>query len=87
MSSPFPSARICKITVLALNLLAAAALVAQVESGTFAGTVRDSSGAVVAGATVIVTSVGTNVSHKTVSNEQGEYNVGHLNPGVYNMSD
>ena len=86
MSSPFPSARICKITVLALNLLVAAALVAQVESGTFAGTVRDSSGAVVAGATVIVTSVGTNVSHKTVSNEQGEYNVGHLNPGVYNMS-
>ena len=55
---------------------------AQIESGTFVGTVTDSSGGVLSGATVTVTEVETNVSHKTSTNAQGEYNVAHLNPGL-----
>ena len=58
----------------------------QVESGTFVGTVRDSSGGVIAGATVTVAEVQTNVLHKTTTNDQGEYNVSHLNPGVYSIA-
>ena len=68
------------------TLLACPAVIAQVESGSFVGIVRDSSGAVVAGANVAVTNVETNVAHRTVTNDQGEYNVGHLRPGVYNVS-
>ncbi len=56
---------------------------AQVESGNFVGTVRDASGGVISGATVTVTNVETNIAHKTTSNEQGEYNVSHLLPGLY----
>jgi len=69
-----------------ISLLASRGLFAQVESGTFVGTVRDSSGAVVTGAGVTVTSVETNLSHKTLTNDQGDYNVGHLRPGVYSVS-
>ncbi|HTZ46538.1 MAG TPA: carboxypeptidase-like regulatory domain-containing protein [Verrucomicrobiae bacterium] len=59
---------------------------AQVESGTFVGTVRDASGAVIAGASVTVVEIQTNVVHKASTNEQGEYNVNHLNPGIYSVS-
>lgn len=59
---------------------------AQIESGTFVGTVTDSSGGVLAGATVTVTEVETNISHKTSTNAQGEYNVAHLNPGLYSIN-
>lgn len=59
---------------------------AQIESGTFVGTVRDASGATIPGATVTVTEMETNVAHKTVTNEQGEYNVSHLNPGIYKIA-
>jgi Carboxypeptidase regulatory-like domain len=59
---------------------------AQIESGSFVGSVSDSSGAAISGATVTVTEVQTNVSHKTATNAQGEYNVAHLNPGLYSIS-
>lgn len=59
---------------------------AQVESGIFLGSVHDSSGAAVSGATVTVTETQTNVAHRTSTNEQGEYNVNHLNPGYYTIS-
>ncbi|MGB9513366.1 MAG: carboxypeptidase-like regulatory domain-containing protein, partial [Candidatus Acidiferrum sp.] len=61
-------------------------ILAQVESGTFVGTVRDASGGVITGASVTVIETQTNVSHKTVTNDQGEYNVNHLNPGIYSIS-
>src|SRR5262249_14822896 len=79
-------ARRLRLLLAVILLFTTCALHAQVESGSFVGSVRDSSGAVVTGASVTVTSVGTNVEHKTVSNDQGEYNIGHLKPGVYNVS-
>ena len=59
---------------------------AQVESATFVGTVRDASGGVLSGAIVTVTETQTNVAHKTATNDQGEYNVSHLKPGLYSIA-
>ena len=58
----------------------------QIESATVVGTVRDPSGSVISGAAVTVTEVQTNVLHKTSTNDQGEYNVNHLKPGLYNIA-
>jgi Carboxypeptidase regulatory-like domain len=84
-----PSLTRCFALVLpSLFLLAVGAgrALAQIESGTFVGTARDASGAAVVGANVTVTEVQTNISRKALTNEQGEYNVNHLNPGIYSVS-
>jgi len=70
----------------ALLCFCAVRVSAQVESGTFVGLAHDSSGAVVVGAKVTVTNVQTNVASKTITNGQGEYNIGHLIPGVYTVT-
>jgi len=49
------------------------------------GTITDSSGAVVAGATVIITDVGTNISQSTVSNGHGGYAFTALRPSNYKL--
>ncbi len=50
------------------------------------GNVTDQSGAVIPGAAVEVTSVGTNVTVKTVSSSAGEYNFPELALGKYNIT-
>ena len=74
------------VWLVAFIYLAGRPAMAQVESGTFVGTVRDASGAVITGAAVTVTETQTNVAHKTVTNEDGEYNINHLNPGIYTVT-
>jgi hypothetical protein len=74
------------VVLVVLSCLWGAPAVAQIESGTFVGTVRDASGAVISGASVTVTEMQTNVVHKTSTNDQGEYNVNHLNPGIYSIA-
>src|SRR5919205_1035790 len=59
--------------------------VAQGLFGTISGVVTDSSGAVVAGATVTVTNVDTSVSKAVTTNSAGVYNAASLNPGVYKI--
>ena len=59
---------------------------AQQETATIAGTVRDTSGAVVPGATVIVTNVQTNISTRTLAGEDGGFVVPSLRPGEYSVS-
>src|SRR5262245_24625340 len=72
---------------LVLILLAGTATaVAQETTGSILGTVRDSSGAVVAGATVVVTNTGTNVSTTVASNDSGAFEVPYLAPGAYSVS-
>src|SRR5438093_1467548 len=73
----------CSICVLVL-LLGAAALYSQTQ-GEITGVVRDSSGAVVPGATVTVTNPATNASRTAISNEAGVYNFPALQPGLYNI--
>ncbi|PYV86930.1 MAG: hypothetical protein DMG05_18585, partial [Acidobacteria bacterium] len=57
----------------------------QINEGTVVGTVRDSTGASVPGATVTVTNVDTNVESSTVTNTVGEFIVTNLIPGRYKV--
>jgi hypothetical protein len=63
--------------------LAAAPCAAQTIRGTLTGTVTDSSGAVVPGATVTVTNAATGVVDSAVTNQQGSYTFPLLSPGSY----
>ena len=66
-------------------LLTAAAGWAQTATGTITGTVTDSSGAVVAGAKVAVTNVGTSLKVEMVTNEAGNYTAPLLPLGAYEV--
>src|SRR6266852_4399686 len=65
-------------------LLASQPMVGQ-TFGSIGGEARDSSGAVVAGATVTAVNVGTNASRTVVTNEAGAYSFPSLPPGVYTL--
>ena len=58
---------------------------AQMTRGGISGTVRDTTGAIVPGATVVVTNVATNAVQTTVSDANGFYRVGALEPGTYTV--
>ncbi|MDE0627956.1 MAG: carboxypeptidase-like regulatory domain-containing protein [Bryobacterales bacterium] len=68
-----------------LAVAGATALFGQVDAGTIAGTVRDSTGAVIAGATVIVESVGTGLRIETSTGAQGIYVSPPLRPGEFTV--
>jgi hypothetical protein len=55
-------------------------------TGTILGTVLDNSGAVVSGATVTVTNVGTGVVNHTRTGTSGDYTVPFLQPGTYKVT-
>jgi Carboxypeptidase regulatory-like domain len=74
------------VVVFACLLFAgAASLHAQVTTGSISGTVKDSSGGVLPGATVTVTNVGTNFTRTEVSNERGDYSLLFLPVGTYRV--
>src|SRR6185436_2523310 len=75
-----------KIRTLTLVLLCAVAVVGQTNRGGISGTVVDSSGAVVHGATVTITNVGTNQVSKLTTSESGSYTVTSLEPVVYRVA-
>ena len=54
-------------------------------TGSILGTVRDSSQAVVAGATVVATNAGTNLSKSTVTGQAGEFRLLALPAGTYRV--
>ncbi len=58
----------------------------QAVTGNISGTITDSSGAVIAGAQVIVANTATGVSTTLTSNEQGRYNAPDLVVGSYEVS-
>ena len=71
---------------LALTLcLTASAAIAQTSKGTVGGVVTDQSGAVVVGATVILTSTQTNVSRTTTTNNEGYYRFDAVDLGTYDI--
>ena len=74
------------IVVVAIFLLSTGVCVAQESRAAIAGTISDSSGAVIPGATVTVTNAGTNVSIAAATNERGKYHVPYLIPGAYRIS-
>jgi hypothetical protein len=67
-------------------VLTAAALWAQTTSGRIAGTIFDSTGAVVAGAKIVATNVETGAERSTASNGEGNYVLYPLPPGVYRIT-
>src|SRR5262245_23815671 len=73
------------VVVLALALLSAAAF-GQSFRGTILGTVRDTTGAILPGATITVTNVGTNVSRTAVTNETGDFVIPELIVGRYSLT-
>lgn len=79
--------RIVYVAVLTtiLGLVAAAPLAAQSTHGAVVGTVTDETGAVVPGATVTVTDIGTNISRTVVTNASGYYEALALVPGTYRV--
>ena len=73
------------LTMLAL-LITARATWAQDATGKIVGNVTDASGAVVPGASVVVTSIDTKVSKQTVTDNRGFYQVLQLPIGYYEVS-
>jgi hypothetical protein len=68
-----------------LFAIAALTLQAQSISGTLVGTIRDSTGAVVAAAKVRVVNAGTGAVVETQSNGDGDYVIPNLPPATYNL--
>jgi hypothetical protein len=79
------SLRVVAVGFLAL-VLSGTRAAAQVESGQLAGTVTDTSGAVVGGANVTVKNVGTNAERSARTLASGQYIVSALPPAVYEVT-
>ncbi|MGH9163628.1 MAG: TonB-dependent receptor [Vicinamibacteraceae bacterium] len=58
----------------------------QIRSGTITGTVTDASGAVVPGASVVVTNEATNVATEIVTTEAGQFTAPYLSAGTYTVA-
>ena len=77
------------VQLLSLFLMMALACIpspAQTVDTSIGGTVTDSSGAVVPGATVTVSSARTGTSKQAVSAPSGDWNVTYLTPGTYDVT-
>ena len=72
-------------TFAAFALLTTPKAFAQASTSNVHGTVTDSTGAVVAGATVTLTNTGTNVTQKTTTNSKGFYVFPQVNTGTYSV--
>jgi Carboxypeptidase regulatory-like domain len=71
--------------MLSFVLLLAGYLCAQSGLGRVTGRASDASGAVIPGASVRITNVGTQVSQDSVTSSDGIYNFNSLNPGNYRL--
>src|SRR5262245_39624506 len=76
--------RLMMVLTITLGPIAATHLVyGQAVTGTLLGTITDPHNAVVAGATVTITEVNTNIKRSVVTNESGNYVFDHLPLGKY----
>jgi Carboxypeptidase regulatory-like domain/TonB-dependent Receptor Plug Domain len=74
------------VVILLVCLAGAGTAFAQTATGTLTGTVIDSQGAAIPGATVSATEANTGTVRTGVSNEQGVFRMAALNPGRYTLS-
>jgi hypothetical protein len=84
----FESARLkCSavLKVLSLSLFLSFAAWPQAPTGEIVGTVADPTGAVVAGATVVVANAATGVTRSLTTNASGVYDAPALTPGAYSV--
>ena len=78
--------RILTVLSLLLALCCLPALMAQSGRGSLSGVVKDSSGAVVVGAEVVITNLDTGVELKTQSTDAGVYRIPYIPLGKYRVS-
>jgi|HubBroStandDraft_1064217.scaffolds.fasta_scaffold05374_2 outer membrane receptor protein involved in Fe transport len=78
-------ARLVVMAVLVLGFAVGAAF-GQAITGTLVGTVLDSSGAVIAGASVVAKNLDTAVTYNTTTGSEGFYTVSNLPPGRYDVT-
>jgi hypothetical protein len=69
-----------------IAIVCAAFALAQTNRGAISGTVFDKNGAVVPGATVIVTNLGTNHAIRLTTSEEGAFTASALEPVVYSVA-
>src|SRR5882724_5659817 len=74
------------IAIFVLALVTAGTALSQSDRGTIAGTILDSSGAVVQGATVTATGANTGAVYKTATTDTGAYRFSDMQVGVYNLT-
>jgi len=75
-----------KVAVFAICVCTCIFAFGQAEMGTIAGVVKDTTGAVVADAQVVVKNLATNAERTTTSGNLGQYDVPALPPGNYQVS-
>src|SRR5437764_173989 len=69
-----------------LLLACVQAAFSQVQSGRLVGTIYDPTHAAVAGATVTVTDVATNIAKRVTADGAGDYVITPLDPGTYSVT-
>ena len=74
------------VAVVCLSVSARIALAQGTDLGTIRGTVKDTSGAVVANAKVTITDSDTNTSRQTSANGEGDFEMFGLKSGSYKVS-
>lgn len=84
-SRAFQRVAICVLGALLLLVVGAKRLRAQAVTANISGTVTDSSGAVIAGAQVVVANKATGVATTLTTNDQGRYNAPDLVVGPYEV--
>jgi hypothetical protein len=86
VNSSFRSTGWTRIACLALALLVVASALAQTQTGQIGGTVRDPTGAVIAGAKITIKSTNTGLTREAASNSSGIYLLPSLRPDTYQVS-
>ena len=76
---------ICRLFLLPLFLVFACVSVRAQQNSEIVGTVTDQTGAVVPGATLVLTQTETGFAYNTVSNATGGYSFPGLNVGTYRL--
>jgi hypothetical protein len=78
---------LCTLTAASIGVYATAPVsyAQTITTGALNGVVADATGAVVPGATVVVTDAATDAKQMVMANAEGRYTVGLLKPGVYRV--
>src|SRR5512132_2239015 len=82
----FHSCKVLLRVAVCLGLLAAVPVFSQKITGDISGTVQDSTGALVKGATVTATNTATGETRSATTSDAGFYRVVELPPGKYKMT-
>ncbi len=75
-----------QVFVLVFACLTCLAMCRADELAAVTGLVTDPNGRSVPGVTILITNLSTNISSRTVTNDQGIYRVPFLQPGIYRMT-